>query len=198
MPRSSFESFSLSLQWKDFQFFASNRRRWAAARQPLGDQSVVFWVKLNFCESTAIKTIFPCSQVCFFFEYAIIADNKFGQNRKKKKERWMLNYDHFQTWSWSEGKRICRRRRREGGGAALRFVKIPLAKNGGKRGEAGGKSQEKVQVTLFFFLETNSGWTQGDARQFTKCQALVSHFSKSGNLERGPPAHDSFLTRCTS
>ena len=34
---------------------------------------------------------------------------------------------------------------------------MPVAKNGGKRGEAGGKSQEKVQVTLFFFLETNSG-----------------------------------------
>lgn len=49
-----------------------------------------------------------------------------------------------------------------------------------------GKSQEKVQVTLFFFLETNSGWTQGDARQFTKSQALLSHFSKPCNLETGP------------
>lgn len=49
-----------------------------------------------------------------------------------------------------------------------------------------GKSQEKVQVTLFFFLETNSGWTQGDARQFTKSQALLSHFSKPCNLEQGP------------
>lgn len=51
-----------------------------------------------------------------------------------------------------------------------------------------GKSQEKVQVTLFFFLETNSGWTQGDARQFTKSQALLSHFSlsKACNLEKGP------------
>lgn len=63
---------------------------------------------------------------------------------------------------------------------------MPVAKNGGKRGEAGGKSQEKVQVTLFFFLETNSGWTQGDARQFTKSQALLSHFSKPCNLETGP------------
>lgn len=34
---------------------------------------------------------------------------------------------------------------------------IPVAKNGGTRGQTGGKSQEKVQVTLFFFLETNSG-----------------------------------------
>lgn len=58
--------------------------------------------------------------------------------------------------------------------------------NGGKRGEAGGKSQEKVQVTLFFFLETNSGWTRGDARQFTKSQALLSHFSKPHNLDTGP------------
>lgn len=45
----------------------------------------------------------------------------------------------------------------EGGGACSSLCEIPLAKNGGKRGEAGGKSQEKVQVTLFFFLETNSG-----------------------------------------
>lgn len=63
---------------------------------------------------------------------------------------------------------------------------ILVAKNGGKRGEAGGKSQEKVQVTLFFFLETNSGWTREDARQFTKSQALLSHFSKPCNLEAGP------------
>lgn len=58
--------------------------------------------------------------------------------------------------------------------------------NGGKRGEAGGKSQEKVQVTLFFFLETNSGWTRGDARQFTKSQALLSHFCKPHNSDAGP------------
>lgn len=47
-----------------------------------------------------------------------------------------------------------------GGGGSLsrqKLCEIPVAKNGGKRGEAGGKSQEKVQVTLFFFLETNSG-----------------------------------------
>jgi len=70
-----------------------------------------------------------------------------------------------------------------------------VAKNGGKRGEAGGgESQEKVQVTLFFFLETNSGWTQGDARQFTKSQALLSHFSKPCSLETGAPlTHCSFL-----
>lgn len=76
----------------------------------------------------------------------------------------------------------------EGGGSLSRqkLCEIPVAKNGGKRGEAGGKSQEKVQVTLFFFLETNSGWTQGDARQFTKSQALLSRFSKPCNLETGP------------
>ena len=76
-----------------------------------------------------------------------------------------------------------------GGGSSLsrqELCEMPVAKNGGKRGEAGGKSQEKVQVTLFFFLETNSGWTQGDARQFTKSQALLSHFSKPCNLETGP------------
>lgn len=58
----------------------------------------------------------------------------------------------------------------------------------GSEGEAGGKSQEKVQVTLFFFLETNSGWTQWDARQFTKRRALLSHFplSEPRNLETGP------------
>lgn len=34
----------------------------------------------------------------------------------------------------------------------------PVAKKGGKGGERqGGESQEKVQVTLFFFLERNSG-----------------------------------------
>lgn len=151
MPRSSFESFSLSLQWKDFQFFASNRRRWAAARQPLGDQSVVFWVKLNFCESTAIKTIFPCSQVCFFFEYAIIADNKFGQNRKKKKERWMLNYDHFQTWSWSEGKRICRRRRREGGGLLFALWKSHLPRTVGREEKQGGKARKRSKLLCSSF-----------------------------------------------
>lgn len=61
-----------------------------------------------------------------------------------------------------------------------------VAKNGGKRERGRGESQEKVQVTLFFFLESNSGWTQGDARQFTKSQALLSHFSMPCNLERGP------------
>lgn len=60
------------------------------------------------------------------------------------------------------GKRIRRPRRwrRGGGGEPLsrqELCEMPVAKNGGKRGEAGGKSQEKVQVTLFFFLETNSG-----------------------------------------
>lgn len=73
-----------------------------------------------------------------------------------------------------------------GGNLSHQVSEILVAKNGGKRGEAGGESQEKVQVTLFFFLETNSGWTQGDARQFTKSQALLSHFSKPCNLETGP------------
>lgn len=40
------------------------------------------------------------------------------------------------------------------------------------REEKQGGGHEKVQVTLFFFiLETNSGWTQNDARQFEKKQA---------------------------
>lgn len=95
----------------------------------------------------------------------------------------MLNYVHFQTWSWIEGRRF---RRPRGSLSRHKLCEIPVAKNGGKRGEAGGKSQEKVQVTLFFFLETNSGWTQGDARQFTKSRALLSHFSKPCNLETGP------------
>lgn len=70
--------------------------------------------------------------------------------------------------------------------ARQKLCAVLVAKNGGKRGEAGGKSQEKVQVTLFFFLETNSGWTLGDARQFTKNPALLFPFSKRCNLETGP------------
>lgn len=83
------------------------------------------------------------------------------------------------------------RREREfagGGGVSLvrSSVKSQLPRTVGREERQGGKSQEKVQVTLFFFLETNSGWTQGDARQFTKSQALLSHFSKPCNLETGP------------
>lgn len=79
-----------------------------------------------------------------------------------------------------------------------RLSVILVAKNGGKRGEAGGKSQEKVQVTLFFFLETNSGWTQGDARQFTKDPALLFHFSKHCNLETGPQPTAASCTRAAA
>lgn len=95
----------------------------------------------------------------------------------------MLNYVHFQTWSWTEGKRICRLR-----GASLSSEALwnPGCQERWEERRGRGKSQEKVQVTLFFFLETNSGWTQGDARQFTKSQALLSHFSKPCNLETGP------------
>lgn len=67
----------------------------------------------------------------------------------------------------------------------LSLVRSSLPRTVGRE-ERQGESQEKVQVTLFFFLEANSGWTQGDARQFTKSQALLSHFSKPRNLETGP------------
>lgn len=95
----------------------------------------------------------------------------------------MLNYVHFQTWSWIEGKGICRQR---GSISHQTLCKNPGCQERWEERRGRGKSPEKVQVTLFFFLETNSGWTQGDARQFTKSQALLSHFSKPCNLETGP------------
>lgn len=94
----------------------------------------------------------------------------------------MLIYVHFQTWLWTEGKRICRPR----GSLSCQELCDPGCQERWEERRGRGKSQEKVQVTLFFFLETNSSWTQGDARQFTKSQALLSHFSKPCNLETGP------------
>lgn len=72
--------------------------------------------------------------------------------KKKKKRKMDVELRPFPNLVLKRGKEDL-----QAGGGCSSLCEIPLAKNGGKRGEAGGKSQEKVQVTLFFFLETNSG-----------------------------------------
>lgn len=195
---------------------ASYGRRWTAAqlfkRRQGGhsEAAIKSWVsrKLfglfltlkSFSVFTKTSLVFICCrfavQSMFYFPAMLGGENKqFNKwNRRKHKLGWNMFISklgpkqrgrEFAGWGeplssealWSPG---CQERWEE------------------KRGR--GKSQEKVQVTLFFFLETNSGWTQGDARQFTKSQALLSHFSlsKACNLETGPHTYYSFLlTDCT-
>ena len=127
---------------------------------------------------------------CWFTVWSLLFSSTLRKNKwfnhEEKREK------HKQYWNMFISKLGPKQRGRElaGWGEPLSSEALwnPGCQERWEEERGRGKSQEKVQVTLFFFLETNSGWTQGDARQFTKSQALLSHFSlsKACNLETGP------------